>query len=558
MRRWFSVRRRVVLPGVAAILLAGCGLLVGFRLADSDYFFKINKSIDIFGRVYKEVTLNYVDEVDPEKFMEAGVDGLLGTLDPYTNFISESEGDEVELITTGKYGGIGVTIGLRDGNITVITLMEGYSAQRQGIQPGDHILEIEGKSIVGSKPETVRSLTRGEPGTEVHLKVEREGVPKPLEFVLVREEIQLHNISYADFVDDGIGYIRLERFTRGAGDELRLAIKELRLKGPIKGLILDLRDNPGGLLVVAVVVVEKFAQKGSLVVSTRGRKPESERKFFVTEEPMLADVPLTVLVNRNSASASEIVAGAIQDLDRGIILGTRSFGKGLVQTITPLSYNTQLKITTAKYYTPSGRCIQEIDYMHKNKDGVFAITPDSLRRVFKTSKGRKEFESGGIQPDTAVPDPVRSDVYSELLHKSMYFRFATRFVSNHKETPPSLNGDSLFQEFKQFLAVEKFTFQDEGERKLGELGESARKLHYSPAVIDELEKLRKDIDREKSMSLDRDRDQIVSALKVEIMSRYKGDHGRIEASIPDDVQLQAARGLLNDAKKYELLLSLQH
>jgi carboxyl-terminal processing protease len=540
---------------IGAILLTGSALFVGFRLADADYFFKINKSIDIFGRVYKEVTLNYVDDVDPEKFMEAGIDGLLGTLDPYTNFISESESDEVELITTGKYGGIGVTIGLRDGNITVITLMEGYSAQRQGIQPGDHILEIDGKSIVGSKPENVRSMTRGEPGTELHLKVEREGEEKPLDFVLVREEIQLHNVSYYDFVGDGIGYVRLERFSRGAGDELRLAIKELKVRGPVKGMILDLRDNPGGLLDVAVDVVEKFAAKGSLVVSTRGRKPESERKFFVNEEPMLPDVPLAILVNRNSASASEIVAGAIQDLDRGIILGTRSFGKGLVQTITPLSYNTQLKITTAKYYTPSGRCIQEIDYMHKNKDGVFAITPDSLRRTFKTAKGRKEFESGGIQPDTAVPEPVRSDVYSELLRKSMFFKFATRFVSNQKDAPASFNNDSLFGEFKDFVAAQKFTFQDDGGRKLAELADAARKLHYSAAVMDELDKLGKDVEGEKSMSLDRDRDGIVSALKVEIMSRYKGEHGRIETSLVDDVQLQAARSVLKNPKEYGRLLS---
>ncbi len=557
MRRWNVVRRKWFVAASTAALLAVGAVLLGFRMADSDYFFKINKSIDIFGRVYKEVSLNYVDEVDPEKFMEAGIDGLLGTLDPYTNFISESEGDEVELITTGKYGGIGVTIGVRDNVITVITLMEGYSAQRQGIQPGDRILEIDGKSVVGFKPEAVRSMTRGEPGTEVHLKVERDGEAKPLEFVLVREEIQLHNVSYSGFIGDGIAYVRLERFSRGAGDELRLAIKELRLKGPISGLVLDLRDNPGGLLDVAVDIVEKFAQKGSLVVSTRGRKPESERKFFVTEEPMLPDVPLALLVNRNSASASEIVAGAIQDLDRGVIIGTRTFGKGLVQTITPLSYNTQLKITTAKYYTPSGRCIQEIDYMHKNKDGVFAVTPDSLRRVFKTLKGRKEYESGGIHPDSLVPEAPRSDVYSDLLRKSMYFKFATRFVTNQKDQPASLNGDSLFSQFKEFLAAQKFTFQDEGGRKLGELSDAAKKLHYSAAVMSELEKLGKDFEREKSMSLDRDRNDVVTALKVEIMSRYKGEHGRIEASLADDIQLKAARTLLEDAKAYGRLLTVQ-
>jgi carboxyl-terminal processing protease len=275
MKRWIHDHARVVSILCAVAVITASGVVLGFRIADTDFFFKLNKSIDIFGRVYKEVTLNYVDDVDPEKFMESGIDGMLGTLDPYTNFISESEGDEVELITSGKYGGIGVTIGVRDNYITILSLMEGYSAQRQGIQPGDRILQIDGNSVVGSKPESVRSMTRGEPGTDLRLKIEREGEPKPLDFVVVREEIQLKSVSYADFVDNGIAYVRLERFSRGAADDLRLALKELELKDSIKGVILDLRDNPGGLLDVAVDVCEKFVPKGSLVVSTRGRKADS-------------------------------------------------------------------------------------------------------------------------------------------------------------------------------------------------------------------------------------------------------------------------------------------
>jgi carboxyl-terminal processing protease len=532
-------------------LFAGCAaFIVGFASTDTDYFFKINKSIDIFGRVYREVALNYVDEIDPERFMSSGIDGMLESLDPYTNYISENEADEVELITSGKYGGIGVTIGFRDGYITVMSVMDGYSAQRQGVQPGDRFLEIDGKSVTGKKADDVRSLTRGEPGSDVRVKVEREGIAAPLEFVLVREEIQLKNISYADYVGDGIGYFHLERFTRGAGDELGLAIKNLRLKGTMKGIILDLRDNPGGLLDVAVDVVEKFAKKGSLVVSTRGRKAESERKYFATEEPMLPDMPLIVLVNRNSASASEIVAGAIQDLDRGVILGTRSFGKGLVQTIAPLPYNAQLKITTAKYYTPSGRCIQEIDYQHKNSDGVFAVTPDSLRKQFKTLKGRTEFELGGITPDTLVTAEDQSGLNKELLRKSMYFKFATRYAAAHKDSMISLADEKLLENFSAFLDEEKFTYQDEGEAKLKELSELAEKGKYGASVIEAITALKSSIAAEKKNALDRNKEEVLRGLKMEIKSRYKGELGRIEASIPGDAQLQAAKGLLLNSKAY--------
>jgi carboxyl-terminal processing protease len=531
-------------------------LFLGFKWADTDYFFKIQKSIDIFGRVYKEITMNYVDEIDPEKFMESGVDGLLATLDPYTQFISEQEGDEVELITTGKYGGIGVSIGVRDGYITILSLMEGYSAQRQGILPGDRILEIDMKSVVGSKPDDVRSLTRGEPGTEVHLKIEREGESQPLTFVLVREEIQLKNVTYADFIKDDIAYVRLDRFARSAGDELRLAIKELRLKGTMKGIILDLRDNPGGLLDAAVDVVEKFVPKGSLVVSTKGRRMETEKKYTATEEPMLPDVPLIVLVNKNSASASEIVAGAIQDLDRGIILGTRSFGKGLVQTVVPLAYNTQLKITTAKYYTPSGRCIQQIDYMHKDKDGIFAVKPDSMKQEFKTLKGRSVFESGGVYPDTIVGEREQGTIHKELLRKLMYFKFATRYSSQHKELQPMLKDDqALLKDFRAYLDEQQFSYQDDGEKKVSELKELAHKLNYNKSTIDALNHLDNLLQDEKKNALELNKTQILQALRMEIMSRYEGEKGRVAASLADDVQVSHAMSLLKNNTEYRRLLT---
>ncbi len=523
---------------------------------DPDYFLKVNKSIDVFGRVFKEVTLNYVEEIDPERLMHSGVDGMLDGLDPYTTFIGEGEGDEIELLTTGKYGGIGVMIGARDGYITVTSLMDGYSAQRQGILVGDRIVEIDGTSLIGSKPEKVRNLTRGEPGTIVHVKIEREGEPGVLEFSLVREEVQLKNLSYSEFVGDGIGYVRLDRFSRGAGDELRLAIKELKLKGELKGLILDLRENPGGLLESAVDVVSKFVSRGSLIVNTRGRKLDSERRYISQEEPMLQSEPLVLLVNRNSASASEIVAGAIQDLDRGIVLGMRTFGKGLVQTVTPLVYGAQLKMTTAKYYTPSGRCIQEIDYMHKNKDGVFTATPDSMRREFQTARGRKVFELGGISPDSVVESPETSTLHQELQRKSMFFKFATNFTAQHKDSlSMAVEDDQLMEDFKKFVNERLFTYQDKGETLLKDLREMGVKANYSVAMMEEIDRLSVQMKEEKETAYDRYKSEILRAIRIEMAARLGGEKGRIRASLPGDVQVQAALNILNSPKRYDHVLA---
>lgn len=541
---------RYLLPVLGAVAI----LVSGFLVIDSVYL-KVNQNIDIFGRVYKEIVSNYVDEVDPEKFMRSGIDGMLETLDPYTVYMAGKEEDDIDLLTHGQYGGVGITIGVRDGAITVLAPTEGYSAFKQGVKTGDRIIEVDGFRITGTNPDSVRFRVRGEPGTTVRMKVEREGEKNPIEFTLVREEIQVNNVSYSGFLRDGVGYIRLERFSRRAGEEVRQAVKELQAKGEVKGIILDLRDNPGGLLEAAVETVSKFAKKGSTIVSTRGRRDDETKVYTVSEEPVAANIPLAVLVNRNSASASEIVAGAMQDLDRGIIVGTRSFGKGLVQTVIPLSYNASVKITTARYYTPSGRCIQEIDYLHKNKDGVFATTPDSLKREFRTLNGRPVKELGGITPDSLAEDLSRSSYYGDLMRKAMFFKFATTYIVSHPTFEGEFTADaSVMSQFEKFLADQKFEYTDPAEKKLTELKEQMKKEKFASATISSLDAAIGQVRAEKVNTFARYSDEIRNELTDEINSRYHGERGRDRSALSHDPQAQLAATLLLNKKVYDGLL----
>jgi carboxyl-terminal processing protease len=548
MKRTFSAAGHRVLLGAALLLFTMIsGGFVG--TPGGDYFLEVNNGIDVFGRVYKEITANYVDEVDPEKFMQAGIEGMLETLDPYTVYIDKEDGDEVDLLTNGKYGGIGVTIGARDGAIEIISVMDGYSAQRQGLLPGDRILSVDGNPVSTKRPDEVRSLTRGEPGTEVHVEIERAGEDKPISFVLIREEIQVKNVTYTEY-RNGYGYIRLERFSRKAGDEVRLAIKELKLKGDLKGVVLDLRGNPGGLLDAAVDVVSKFVPRGSLIVSTKGRRSEADRSYNSTEEPLLPETPLAILTDRSSASASEIVCGALQDLDRAVIVGERTFGKGLVQTIVPLNYGAQLKITTARYYIPSGRSIQEIDYQHRDRNGVFTVVPESLRSEFKTLDGRKVYEYGGIAPDSVVHDPERSPMVQELHRKALFFRFVNTYVSSHHDESITEVNDAMLSAFKRYLEDQHFDYQEESELKLQELKSLAAKSNYNKEILSELDTLQRAFEKDKARAFERNKEGITQELGVELAARNNGDHGRIEALLQDDPQYHIALGVLANAKVY--------
>jgi carboxyl-terminal processing protease len=548
MKRSKSVRRctsRVITAGAALMFVMMAGFLPP---ADSDFYLKINQGIDRFGRVYKDVATNYVDDIDPEKFMQAGIEGMLGILDPYSVYIDKEDGEEVDLLTSGKYGGIGVTIGVRDGGVRILNVMDGYSAQRQGMLPGDRFLEVDGKPVTSKKPDDVRGMTRGEPGTDVRVKVEREGEPAPLEFVLMREEIRVKNITYADFLGDGIAYIRIERFSRPTGEELRQAIRELKLKREPTGVVLDLRGNPGGLLDAAVDVLSKFVPRGTMVVRTKGRRADADKEYQTSEDPLLPSVPLVCLTDRGSASASEIVCGSLQDLDRALIVGTRTFGKGLVQTIFPLNDGSQLKITTARYYIPSGRSIQEIDYKHRDKAGVFVVEPDSQKREFKTAHGRMVFEHGGITPDSIVNDTDPGPMVRDLQRKGLIFKFANRYFGTRRNGKVTAVNDSVMDALHLFLRDEKYDFQDESATKVRDLKLIAEQYHYSKTVLSNLDALSAELNKEKERAFERYGDHITSEVTMEFAGRVQGERGRIEASLVDDVQLKVAVGMIKDKK----------
>jgi carboxyl-terminal processing protease len=521
---------------------------------DDDIYTEINKNMDVFGRVYKEIALNYVDEIDPAKFMQAGINGMLGTLDPYTNFLDQSRTDEIDLITTGKYGGIGITIGIRDSSIVVTDVLEGYSAEKEGIRVGDKILEVDGIDVTGKNTSDLRALVKGAPGTKVDIKVDRNG--EYITFSLTREEINLKNVTYKGMLDDGIGYIKLERFNRYAISEVTDALTEFKNKGEVKGIILDLRGNPGGLLEAAVGILDKFVDKGDLLLITKGRKSSSEKKYFAEETPMIGkNIPLVVLVNGNTASASEIVSGAIQDLDRGLILGTKTFGKGLVQVFAPLSYGDQLKITTQKYFTPSGRWIQKINYFKENKYGVFKQNPETNRTEFKTLDGRTVYAEGGITPDTIVKVTEDNELLTSLLNQDMYFKFAEKYVSEHPDGIGFAMNDEIIDEFYSFLNQEQFSYSSRAETEISKLRQTLADKNYSDIAKKYADDLDLELRSERLKDFDKSRPVIKSELTKEIMRRYNKPESEItEAGLKDDIQLQAALSVIKDPALYNRFL----
>ncbi|MGK9476637.1 S41 family peptidase [Melioribacter sp. OK-6-Me] len=530
-------------------------LFSGFFRSDNDIYFKINKSIDIFGRVYKELSLNYVDPIDPEKLMQAGIEGMLESLDPYTNFIDDIHQKDIDIITKGTYGGIGATVGLRNDNITIVDLIEGYSAQRQGMRIGDVIIKIDSVEVSKDNYETLSELLKGEPGTFVTVTVIREGSSEPIVFNLVREDIEVKNLSFYGFypANSNNVYLKLSGFSRTAGEEVKKALIELGEKKEIKSIVLDLRGNPGGLLNAAIEVCEKFLKKGDLIVSVEGRDTSQTKKYYSEEEPIASRVKMAVLIDQGSASASEIVAGALQDHDRAVIIGENSFGKGLVQTVVPLSFNTSLKITTARYYTPSGRSIQKINY--SDQKILLENRKEKNGTIFKTDNNRKVYSGGGIMPDSIVDNSIKSDLIQNLLAEGLFFRFATNLFNNNVNANfESLSDRYLIDKFKKYLSNINYKYESPSLRLIRELLTKAKTEDLSENLITILKNEEKNQLSRVDEQIEKYSSEIAGLIREELRARSNGRVARIIESLKHDTQFNTALSVLNNDKLYKKLL----
>ncbi len=548
MKHW-----KLYLTGLLVIMLFS-----GFFSGGDDVYFQISKNIDLFGKVYKEISLNYVDNINPEQFMRAGIEGMLNTLDPYTIYIDGDKKDEIDLITNGKYGGVGISIGVRGNSVTVVEVLDGYSAQRQGIRIGDEIIKADSVEITPENIDDVSRLVKGEPGTTVNLMILRNEEKDTINFSLIREEVLVKNLTYYGFVPEYSNnvYLKLSGFTRSAASEVLDALKELRAKKEIQSIVLDLRGNPGGLLDVAVDICDKFLPKGDLIVTTKGRDDSNVNHYYADQEPLVGNAKLVVLINQGSASASEIVAGAIQDHDRGVIIGTKSYGKGLVQTITPLNYNASLKITTAKYYTPSGRCIQKINYAENNK--VITDADSILNSKYLTDNKRPVYGAGGITPDSTVEFKIEGDLTQNLLAKGMFFKFADHYYYNHPDDKfSSLNADKLFSGFEKYLKQESFEYSSEAEKAVNKLIADADSKKLDSGIRSELKKLKEQFNQIDGSEFRIYKAEMVRELKAELASRYLGSEGRVEEALDNDPQFQTAVSVLSKTKEYNRLLNYQ-
>ena len=536
------------------------GLLLvapAFFTGSYDKEFEWSKNLDIFHSLIRELELYYVDETDPAKMIRTGIDQIMKSLDPYTVYVPESQIEDIKLMTTGEYGGVGALIGQDSLGAYVTDPYEGSPAQKAGIRAGDRIVRVDDRDVKGKSSDEISPMMKGTIGTSVKLTVERPLVKEPINFSLVREKIRFENVPYFAKMADGSGYIRLSGFTEGASAEVKRALMSLKEQG-ISSVILDLRNNPGGLLIEAVDIMNLFVPMGQEIVSTRGKSKMWEATYSCRFEPVDTLIPVAVLVNSGSASASEIVAGAMQDLDRGVIIGQRTFGKGLVQTTRDLSYNAKVKLTTAKYYIPSGRCIQALDYTNRRPDGSVGHVPDSLVSEFKTKHGRTVKDGGGILPDVVADLQTLSGMTTSLVYQNMIFDYATRYRNTHEEIArPSVFSlkDAEYQDFRQYLIDRKFTYETATERALDALVASAKREKYFDVSKENIDKLKTSLSHDLDKDLSLFRDEITDMVSDEIIGRYYFQRGRIEYMLRDDNGLAKAQSVLASGDNFRKLLN---
>jgi len=516
----------------------------------------IRENVGLFGEIYRQVSTRYVDQINPEGFLKAGIDGMLSTLDPYTEYIEPENTDDLRIMSMGHYGGVGMQIGTRgpDRILTVISPIEGTPAWRLGLRAGDQIIKIDDESTEGFSSSEAAVRLRGPSGTDVKVTVRRQGVQQPMEYTITREDIEVKDVSYSGLIEPGIGYVRLTRFSRMAGDEVREAVEDMLQQG-LEGLILDLRSNPGGLLPEALTVAENFIEPGELIVTTRGREEGDVVEYRAQGKTSLpGNVPLVVLVNEGSASASEIVAGAVQDLDRGIILGKTSFGKGLVQSVVNFNDGTALRVTTAKYYTPSGRLIQKVDYFSDNESILHEADGAENDSLFTTSKGRQVLAHGGIKPDVEIDLPDVGELTIALWQQDAFFDFANKYVGSHPDLDNWKVTDAILTDFQAYLKETDFEFESEMAVELKTLHEHAEEAGYGDSFMQELADLETAVKVDDEAKFEEEKNDLKLRISIELASVLTGSAGRTQAAIEQDIQVQEAVNLLKHGEKYAAAL----
>lgn len=539
-----------------AVITAAAALLFSFTQNNEKYF-EIAKNLDIFATLFKEVNTYYVDEVNATKILKTGIDAMLESLDPYTNYIPEDDIEDYRTMTTGQYGGIGAIIGRKGTKNIILMPYEGFPAHSSGLKIGDEIVSIDGKEVKDKNTTDISKLLKGQAGTKVKVVINRYGKKDPIAFEITRQKIKIENIPYTGMVNNEVGYFHLTDFTTNASKDVRDAVVKLKEMGA-KKIIFDLRDNPGGLLNEAISIANLFIQKDKEVVSTKGKVSEWNKTYYAQSAPLDTDIPIVVLTSGRSASAAEIVSGVIQDYDRGILVGEKTFGKGLVQATRPLSYNAQLKVTTAKYYIPSGRCIQAIDYSQKKEDGSATRIADSLRREFKTKNGRVVYDGAGVYPDITVTKTELHPITQSLINKNLVFDYATKYYYEHEKIAPAKDfqiTDAEYENFVKFLSGKDYDYKTKIESDLESFVENSKKEKYYDGLKDQIETLKAKINHNKDSDLQKFKAEISEVLETEIVSRYYLQKGVVEASFDNDEDIKSALNVFKDDTKYKNLLS---